>query len=205
MLHCQQKDRIGIISPECSPFVAVKRVLPQVNKACECAYGIYPELEIYGSKTVTIPYIANHLDYILRELLKNSFRATVEEARRRSGTSFPTLPKVTVLIAPGVEHVTLRISDSGGGIPHEILHKIWRYGFSTVKKDPGDVQVGRSDPVLIQSEITRIAGHGFGLPLSRLYAKHFGGDLSLKVLGGYGTDAHLRLDKTGSAVEAFEC
>ena len=52
---------------------------------------------------------------------------------------------------------------------------------------------GRPDP---------IAGFGYGLPLSRLYARYWGGDLKVTPMDGYGCDAMLILNKLG---ENGEC
>jgi pyruvate dehydrogenase kinase 2/3/4 len=89
-----------------------------------------------------------------------------------------------------------------GGIPTEIQEKIWKYGFTTVLHDQ-EAGYGLGD-LDRNIKLSPIAGLGFGLPLSRLHAKHFGGDLKLIVLEGFGTDAHLRLDRSGSALEAFD-
>jgi pyruvate dehydrogenase kinase 2/3/4 len=35
-------------------------------------------------------------------------------------------------------------------------------------------------------------GLGFGLPVSRLYAQYFGGDVSLVSMEGYGSDVYVR-------------
>jgi pyruvate dehydrogenase kinase 2/3/4 len=46
-----------------------------------------------------------------------------------------------------------------------------------------------------------IAGFGYGLPLSRLYARYFGGDLSIMSMDGWGTDAYMHLNKLGDSQE----
>ena len=45
-----------------------------------------------------------------------------------------------------------------------------------------------------------LAGYGFGLPLTRLHAQYFGGDVFMQALPGHGTDMYLLLNhlKEGS-------
>ena len=38
-----------------------------------------------------------------------------------------------------------------------------------------------------------LAGYGFGLPLTRLHAQYFGGDVFMQALPGHGTDMYLLL------------
>lgn len=44
-------------------------------------------------------------------------------------------------------------------------------------------------------ETFAFAGYGMGLPLSRLYARYFGGSLKLRPMEGYGTDAYIHLHR----------
>jgi pyruvate dehydrogenase kinase 2/3/4 len=46
-----------------------------------------------------------------------------------------------------------------------------------------------------------LAGYGYGLPLSRLYARYFGGDMQVISMEGYGTDAYLHINRLGNVQE----
>jgi hypothetical protein len=79
-----------------------------------------------------------------------------------------------------------QISDEGGGIPRSGLPKIWTYLYSTAKNP---VVLGRQD----QETPNVMAGYGYGLPISRLYARYFGGDLQIISMEGYGNLTDLTL------------
>jgi len=149
-----------------------------------------------------MPYIPNHLDYMLYELLKNASRATIEHhqhpARRRRGS----LPPLQVCICEGSSDVTIRITDRGGGISDDDMQRVWRYGYTTGEHlNKNFERTGSGFGQDMTSAIDagqrrfRMAGLGFGLPLSRVYARYFGGDLALKNIPGYGIDAFLHLKR----------
>ena len=50
----------------------------------EANYGAAPPLEVLGHTDATLAYIPVHLDYLLFELFKNAYRATIEFARART-------------------------------------------------------------------------------------------------------------------------
>lgn len=102
------------------------------------------------------------------------------------GTS-KEIPPVKVIVADGIEDVAIKISDEGGGIPRSGLPNIFTYLYSTAES-----------PV---SEEVSMAGYGYGLPISRLYARYFGGDLQVISMEGYGTDAYLHLSRLGNRQE----
>ena len=72
-----------------------------------------------------------------------------------------------------------QISDQGGGFPLAQKAQLFKYMYSTASRPPSP-QVASSAP---------LAGYGYGLPLSNLYAQYFNGALRLVPVEGYGTDA----------------
>eukprot|EP01097_Dermamoeba_algensis_P003270 TRINITY_DN2304_c0_g1_i2.p2 TRINITY_DN2304_c0_g1~~TRINITY_DN2304_c0_g1_i2.p2 ORF type:complete len:168 (-),score=30.95 TRINITY_DN2304_c0_g1_i2:259-762(-) len=162
---------------------------------CNRETGNAPEVTIHGTTDLFFNYVPSHLYYTLFELLKNSMRATVEFHSKKG-----TLPPIRVIIADerDNEDVAIKISDEGGGIPRSSMPKIFTYLYTTatnVKK-------------ILDSESMRdfdreapLAGLGVGLPLSRLYARYFGGDLTITSMESYGTDTYVHLSRGGEKVE----
>lgn len=106
------------------------------------------------------------------------------------------LPACRLVVAEGGEDVTIKVSDEGGGIPRSGLPKIWTYLYSTAKQPVmmDEVEAADAGPAVL-------AGYGYGLPVSRLYARYFGGDLQIISMEGYGTDAYLHLNRLGNVQE----
>ncbi|XP_032093691.1 pyruvate dehydrogenase kinase, isozyme 2 isoform X4 [Thamnophis elegans] len=74
-----------------------------------------------------------------------------------------------------------KMSDRGGGVPLRKIERLFSYLYSTAPKP----ELGTGG--------TPLAGFGYGLPISRLYAKYFQGDLQLFSMEGFGTDAVIYL------------
>uniref|UniRef100_A0A8C1IP20 Protein-serine/threonine kinase n=1 Tax=Cyprinus carpio TaxID=7962 RepID=A0A8C1IP20_CYPCA len=74
------------------------------------------------------------------------------------------------------------ISDRGGGVPFRKIDRLFSYMYSTAPR-----------PTIGDHQRTPMAGFGYGLPISRLYARYFQGDLQLYPMEGYGTDAAIQL------------
>ena len=79
----------------------------------------------------------------------------------------------------GKEDITIKISDEGGGIPRSAIPLVWTYMYTTVDSTP------ELDPSFNATDFNApMAGFGYGLPISRLYARYFGGDLKLISMEG---------------------
>jgi len=159
---------------------------------CDRTHGDTPEvIVISNQRESTFTYIPSHLYYCLFELLKNSLRAVIEYHGAAS-----EMPPIKVIIANGEsnEDVVIKVSDEGGGIPRSHMPRIFSYLFTTATPafdaDHGDH--GTDSP---------LAGLGYGLPISRTYARYFGGDLNIMSMEGYGTDAFLHLSRLGNRSE----
>ncbi|KAI6708249.1 mitochondrial pyruvate dehydrogenase kinase [Marssonina coronariae] len=213
---------IGVIDTALQPAAIINSCGNWVSDICELKYGRRPTWIIDGEPNVAFAFVPVHLDYIMTELLKNAFRATVEaESKEPVVITIAAEPESRPVIAsesrtdtpvdddapirpfedaaPGV---TIRIRDHGGGISPEVLPDIWSYSFTTFSDDDLPGGSGGMDVLNALSGAgggagSSIAGLGYGLPLGRAYAEYFGGGIAVQSLYGWGTDVYLRLKGLG--------
>ena len=184
-------NHFGLICIRTSPAEVARDAIEDAKAMCMREYGTSPDVEIFCPKDLTFPYVPGHLHHMLFELTKNSLRAVQD--RFEDADHDP--PPIRVVVAEGNEDVTIKVSDEGGGIPRSGMSRIWSYLYSTAKNpvQAEDMEGGDGPAVL--------AGYGYGLPISRLYARYFGGDLQVISMEGYGTDAYLHLSRLGNVQE----
>ncbi|KAK7704894.1 hypothetical protein SLS64_008242 [Diaporthe eres] len=145
---------IGVIDTHLRPAGVIDSCGEFVADICELKYGVRPRWEIDGDPDTTFAFVPNHLEYIVTELLKNAFRATVESGMTREPVVITIAPEpptgddkaparhssttTSDAIRPlddNAPGVTIRIRDRGGGIGPEILPNIWSYSFTTMSED----------------------------------------------------------------------
>jgi len=218
---------IGVIDTALQPAKIIRHCESFVSEICELKYGVRPTVVINGQPDTTFEHVPTHLEYILTELLKNAFRATVESGKEREPI------EVTIAAAPEIigqdnasgqlnnvktkspisgefvrdvdsstSGVTIRIRDRGGGITPDNLPNIWSYSFTTFGDDDVLDAVSSNGNIDALNAISgaggsSLAGLGYGLPLGRAYAEYFGGGIAVQSLWGWGTDVYLSLRGVG--------
>ncbi|KAF2222831.1 branched-chain alpha-ketoacid dehydrogenase [Elsinoe ampelina] len=93
--HTNCSSYIGVIDTALRPSDVIRQCENTVGEICELKYGVRPTITIDGVPDTTFAHIPMHLEYIMTELLKNSFRATIENSAER------TPIQITVAPAPG--------------------------------------------------------------------------------------------------------
>lgn len=193
-LHEHEPGWVGCICESTSPAEVALAAIDSARHVCMRQYGEAPEVSLFGHTDLTIPFIPSHLHHILFEVLKNSMRAVCEFHGIDN-----ELPPIRIVIADAEqnEDVCIKISDEGGGIPRSQMHRIWSYMFTTADSNAFEML----DEVRDFGMDAPLAGLGYGLPISRLFARYFGGDLQVISMEGYGTDAYLHITRIGDAEE----
>ncbi|KAK8058689.1 serine/threonine protein kinase [Apiospora phragmitis] len=227
------EEFIGEVFLKCVAKDVIERCGTAVQELARSANPpdvIIPEIRIDGHLGAAFPYILSHLEYIVGELLRNSVQAVIDHHQKKykGKKDMPPPPPIEVTLCEAQQHVIVRISDQGGGIPRDILPYLWSFSrgphsgqrlenltqvplmAATLQELRVDgnftgLQDGRSG--YSDSSLTSLSARppnlrlGMGLPLSRVYAEYWAGSLELHSLEGYGVDVFLQISKLGNKNE----
>ena len=175
------KTVVGVIDTKCDPHKVIKHAIEDVQMMVENIF--YKDLEIeldLAKSDYEFLYIPSHLYYIVFEVLKNAGRATAE---------FNDCTKpIKIQTSVSKDDFIIKISDNGGGFSREVLENIYSFSFTTANENH-------------ENRGIKIAGYGHGLGLSRIYARYFGGDMTISPVEGVGTDVYIYLNRFGDKSE----
>ncbi|KAK8065665.1 hypothetical protein PG997_012412 [Apiospora hydei] len=110
------EEFIGEVFLKCVARDVIERCGTAVQELARSANPpdvIIPEIKIDGHLGAAFPYILSHLE------------PSPEEVQREKGHAPP--PPIEVTLCEAQQHVIVRISDQGGGIPRDILPYLWSF------------------------------------------------------------------------------
>lgn len=184
----------GIVRHDCDATDICEKAAAAAAQLCQVYLGVRPNYKVEtfiasaeGNRQESpypFSYIPMYLRYVILEVLKNSFMATVKVTQE--GTVGVENCPIHILVSSDEGHCAIRVRDRAGGMPHKVVTRIWSYLY-------GATSIG--DPNAPPA--TPLSGYGVGLPLSRLQARHLGGDLTCASYPGYGTDMYLQMPSIG--------
>ncbi|GAO18589.1 hypothetical protein UVI_02021770 [Ustilaginoidea virens] len=226
--NLSEADFIGEVFIKCSAKDVISRCAKAVTALARSTNGPdvpIPAVNVVGHLDASFPYILSHIEYIVGELLRNSVQAVIDRHQKLGAAEPP--PPVEVTICEAQDHVIFRISDRGGGIPRAELPYLWSFSkgpnsqhrlenlgqvprmAATMQELHVEDELGRADlkTPAYQSSLSSLTSRppnlrlGMGLPLSRVYAEYWAGNLNLHSLEGYGVDAFLQISRLGNKNE----
>ncbi|KAJ2709704.1 [Pyruvate dehydrogenase (acetyl-transferring)] kinase 2, mitochondrial, partial [Coemansia spiralis] len=209
--------RIGIVRADCNIARLIHDCALHAAGPFEDAHhlppGSAPQVIVEGHTDAQLMCIPAHVSYVVHELLKNSIHRVMQrfaprldrtDSQAASSSGEPAFPPINVTVCSSHSDIVVRVSDQSGGISPEILPYIWSFTHPLKAKHLRNFQaVRRMEARMDEGDdaVSPLMALGFGLPMSRVYARYWGGDVKVHSLPGYGVDAYVHLPRLGNAVE----
>jgi hypothetical protein len=117
----EESSYIGVIDTRLQPETIIHHCASTVAEICELQYGVRPQITIDGDPSYTFAHIPVHMEYIITELLKNAFRATIESGRERDPIQITIAPLPT---SDPSESTGKGVSTKDQGAADEASHRL---------------------------------------------------------------------------------
>jgi len=209
-----KQDMVGVVNIRTQPITIIYRAYTAARFMCMRDFQMAPDLLVNGmpceefllqraASKQHFAYVHTHLFYVFLELVKNAARASIEQAQLQEAAGLgaatggeakrsPQIPAMHVTVAEDEalwdRERSVKLADCGTGMNRSVLSKAFCYFYSSVKARPTV-----ADEVSDFDRRVPLAGFGFGLPISRVMARYFSGDVDLNSIPGKGTDVYIYL------------
>lgn len=165
----------------------------------------------------SFPYVDIHLYYIFFEVLKNACKSSIMKARSEDAS--PEIA-ISLLVGSSMDEENercIKIADNGEGMDRPHLQKVWSYFYSTentpapVLNSPEGAENLFNNSTVPRVSLERNSGSlnlltvandqshdarvstGLGLPVSRVLARYFGGEIVMNSIPQNGSDVYIYL------------
>lgn len=199
-LNKSDEEYTGIVNLNTKPLEVMCQAFEDAKFIAMREYGVVPYLRvnrqpIYNTSepdeeflesisNMAFPYIPPHMYHVFFEIFKNSIKGSVDKGL--TDDSY-----INVFMPNRFEdgEYAVRISDYGCGIPKKKIENVWSYFYTTANKNIHRVET--LDEIDDFDKSAPIAGFGYGLPVSRMLIRYFGGNICLNSIKGVGVDVNI--------------
>ncbi|CAE8641211.1 unnamed protein product, partial [Polarella glacialis] len=210
VVNGQGEAMVGVVNVRTHPITILSRAYVATRFMCMRDFDMAPDLLVNGvphddylqqegKSHQHFAYVHTHLFYIFLELIKNAARASIERAQiesalceNESRLDGRQIQALNVIVPEDQElwdqEKSVKLADLGTGMNRSVLSKSFSYFYSSVKGKPTV-----ADEVTDFDRRMPLAGFGFGLPISRVMARYFAGDIDVNSIPGKGTDVYIYL------------
>jgi len=182
----QGEGQVGAVQVHQPLWSLTKRAYEEAQHIGEVHLLSTPDLVMMeGQETATATTVHSWIHHVLVEIFKNSLQATVEHAQQINPTA--ALPLESSLLPPIQVHIDhdnnnnnssftmIHVKDQGPGIPNHAMERVFQLGQSSAQQRWDRLEEQQSYAA-VRSPLRSM---GVGLTLSRLFLRHFGGELTL--------------------------
>lgn len=164
---------IGIVNTKCVAHHVIRKVVSTLSEQYFDQHGkSAPKVVIDGDLEANFTYIDRHIEFIMYEILKSAFKAGKESQ------------DVRVTIGRDHNHLTFRISSPA---PPEVpCNKVWSWSASAKRnRDSKMYHIGQMGGSFVSA--------GLGMPMVKVFALYWGGDVEVYTMPGFGSDTYVVL------------
>jgi pyruvate dehydrogenase kinase 2/3/4 len=181
-------DVFGLVNLKILPHDIMAACISAVRRMALASFGACPVILLhcpYNEPFVQVPY---HIQFVTIRLLRHAVTRLLKTHGLSAVQAQTTPPlQVTVSDGPDNEEVCIHIRDEGGGVPRSNVPYLWSYLHD-------DSRFGEQDWILM-TEDDKQYGESFGLPLARIRARLFGGDVVVQTMEGLGLNMYAYIRK----------